>query len=152
MKKLILILVMIILNFTACSNKNSIEASYIKIDNKNLLFGDKKSKNKFQFTEKENGHISKNLIIYFNNDDFKSESMDLCRKTGEYDLLKNVKEDSNGNKYPTFEKNKIVLNSNGEAKRDFIYMGDVATIVDKVLKIEATNEIYNLSSNQTFTI
>lgn len=102
---------MIILNFTACSNKNSIEASYIKIDNKNLLFGDKKSKNKFQFTEKENGHISKNLIIYFNNDDFKSESMDLCRKTGEYDLLKNVKEDSNGNKYPTFEKNKIDCHS-----------------------------------------
>lgn len=51
-----------------------------------------------------------------------------------------------------FEKNKIVLNSNGKSKRDFIYMGDVANIVDKVLKIEATNEIYNLSSNQTFTI
>ncbi|MDN5097930.1 NAD(P)-dependent oxidoreductase [Aliarcobacter butzleri] len=50
------------------------------------------------------------------------------------------------------EKNKIVLNSNGETKRDFIYMGDVATIVDKVLKVETTNEIYNLSSNQTFTI
>ena len=31
-------------------------------------------------------------------------------------------------------------------------MGDVVTIVDKVLKIEATNEIYSLSSNQTFTI
>lgn len=51
-----------------------------------------------------------------------------------------------------FEKNKIVLNSNGKAKRDFIYMSDVVTILDKVLKIEATNEIYNLSSNQTFTI
>ncbi|PRM87872.1 hypothetical protein CJ671_09625 [Aliarcobacter cryaerophilus] len=38
-----------------------------------------------------------------------------------------------------FEKNKIVLNSNGKAKRDFIYMGDVANIVDKLLKVETTN-------------
>lgn len=51
-----------------------------------------------------------------------------------------------------FEKNKIVLNSNGEAKRDFIYMGDVATIVDKVLKVETTNEIYNLSTGKTYEI
>ncbi|PRM96159.1 NAD-dependent epimerase/dehydratase family protein [Aliarcobacter cryaerophilus] len=51
-----------------------------------------------------------------------------------------------------FEQNKIVLNSNGKSKRDFIYMGDVATIVDKVLKIEATNEIYNLSSGKVISI
>ncbi|MCT7529553.1 NAD(P)-dependent oxidoreductase [Aliarcobacter cryaerophilus] len=51
-----------------------------------------------------------------------------------------------------FEKNKIVLNSNGKSKRDFIYMGDVANIVDKVLKIEATNKIYNLSSGKVISI
>ncbi|MCG3658925.1 NAD-dependent epimerase/dehydratase family protein [Aliarcobacter butzleri] len=51
-----------------------------------------------------------------------------------------------------FKKNKIVLNSNGKAKRDFIYMGDVATIVDKVLKVETTNEIYNLSTGKTYEI
>lgn len=51
-----------------------------------------------------------------------------------------------------FEKNKIVLNSNGKAKRDFIYMGDVANIVDKLLKVETTNEIYNLSAGKTYEI
>lgn len=51
-----------------------------------------------------------------------------------------------------FEKNKIVLNSNGEAKRDFIYMGDVSNIVVKLLEIDATNEIYNLSSNQSYEV
>lgn len=51
-----------------------------------------------------------------------------------------------------FEKEKIILNSNGKSKRDFIYMGDVATIVDKVLKIETTNEIYNLSAGKTYEI
>lgn len=52
----------------------------------------------------------------------------------------------------SFEKNKIVLNSNGKAKRDFIYMGDVANIVDKLLKVEKTNEIYNLSAGKTYEI
>lgn len=51
-----------------------------------------------------------------------------------------------------FEKNKIVLNSNGKAKRDFIYMGDVSNIVVKLLEIDATNEIYNLSSNQSYEV
>ena len=51
-----------------------------------------------------------------------------------------------------FEKSKIVLNTNGKAERDFIYMGDVSNIVAKILKINPTNEIYNLASNQTFNI
>ncbi|MDN5067886.1 NAD-dependent epimerase/dehydratase family protein [Aliarcobacter butzleri] len=51
-----------------------------------------------------------------------------------------------------FEKNKIVLNSNGKVKRDFIYMGDVANIVGELLEIDATNQIYNLSSNQSYEV
>ncbi|RXJ69005.1 hypothetical protein CRV08_06120 [Halarcobacter ebronensis] len=51
-----------------------------------------------------------------------------------------------------YEKGKIVLNSNGKAKRDFIYMGDVATIVNDFLKMNATNDIYNLSSNQCYEV
>lgn len=51
-----------------------------------------------------------------------------------------------------FKKNKIVLNSNGKAKRDFIYMGDVANIVGELLEIDATNQIYNLSSNQSYEV
>jgi UDP-glucose 4-epimerase len=46
----------------------------------------------------------------------------------------------------------IVLKTNGKVKRDFIYMGDVAIVVDKLLKIDATNDIYNLSSNRSYTI
>lgn len=51
-----------------------------------------------------------------------------------------------------YEKGKIILKSNGKAKRDFIYMGDVAKIVHKLLNVEATNSIYNLSSNKSNTI
>lgn len=51
-----------------------------------------------------------------------------------------------------FENQKIVLHSNGKAKRDFIYMGDVATIVSKILNIKATNDIFNVSSSQIYEI
>ena len=52
----------------------------------------------------------------------------------------------------SFEKEKIVLSSNGKAKRDMIYMKDAANVVEKLLKVEATNEIYNLSSNKAYEI
>lgn len=47
-----------------------------------------------------------------------------------------------------FKEQKIILNTNGMVKRDFIYMGDVCDTVLKLLKINPTNEIYNLSSAQ----
>jgi len=46
----------------------------------------------------------------------------------------------------------IILKTNGEAKRDFISMDDVAYVVDKILNKEATNDIFNLSSNKSYTI
>lgn len=46
----------------------------------------------------------------------------------------------------------IVLKTNGEAKRDFIWMDDVAMIVDEVMKIDPTNDIYNLSSGKSHTV
>ena len=51
-----------------------------------------------------------------------------------------------------FEKKKIILNSNGESQRDFIGMNDVAIITEKVIKLKATNEIFNLSSNKSHQI
>jgi UDP-glucose 4-epimerase len=51
-----------------------------------------------------------------------------------------------------FESNEIIIKSNGKAKRDFIYMGDVSVIVDKLLQLKATNEIFNLSSNKSYEI
>ena len=51
-----------------------------------------------------------------------------------------------------FEKKKITLNTNGKIKRDFIGMNDVAKITQKILKINATNDKYNLSSNKTLKV
>ncbi len=51
-----------------------------------------------------------------------------------------------------FESGKIIIKSNGKAKRDFIYMDDVAIVIDKLIQLKATNGIYNLSSNKSYTI
>lgn len=51
-----------------------------------------------------------------------------------------------------FETKKIIIKSNGEAKRDFIHMQDVAVVVDKLLQKTPTNDIYNLSSTKTYKI
>jgi nucleoside-diphosphate-sugar epimerase len=49
-----------------------------------------------------------------------------------------------------FEKEEIILKSNGQAPRDFIWMGDVCAIVEKLINNEASNSIYNLSGEKTF--
>ncbi len=46
---------------------------------------------------------------------------------------------------------KIILNSNGEAKRDFIWMGDVCRVVEKSFKFKS-NDIFNLSSKKSYNI
>lgn len=51
-----------------------------------------------------------------------------------------------------FETKQIIIKSNGEAKRDFIYMQDVAVVVDKLLQKAPTNDIYNLSSTKTYKV
>lgn len=51
-----------------------------------------------------------------------------------------------------YDNSKIVIKSNGKASRDFIYIGDVANIIDKLLNMDATNEVYNLSSNISYEI
>ncbi len=48
-----------------------------------------------------------------------------------------------------FEKKEIVLKSNGKAPRDFIWMGTVAKIVNALIKKEASNDIYNISGQNT---
>jgi len=51
-----------------------------------------------------------------------------------------------------FENKKIIIKSNGKAKRDFIWMGDVVKVVQKVLEKPATNDVYNLSSRMSYKI
>jgi len=52
-----------------------------------------------------------------------------------------------------FEQEKIVLKSNGKAIRDFIWMGDVANIVQQTLDFaKAPNDVFNISGERTFTM
>lgn len=51
-----------------------------------------------------------------------------------------------------YEKRSIVLNSNGKAKRDFIYMGDVCKIVENLLLLDSLDDTFNLSSHKTYEI
>lgn len=49
--------------------------------------------------------------------------------------------------------NKIVLKGNGKAVRDFIWMQDVCTIIDKSLNLNPSEEnIFNLSSSETYSM
>ena len=50
-----------------------------------------------------------------------------------------------------FETQKIILKSNGKAVRDFIFMGDVAKIVEKSLAFKE-NSIFNLGSGKSTSI
>ncbi|MFN0049569.1 MAG: NAD-dependent epimerase/dehydratase family protein [Cytophagales bacterium] len=49
-----------------------------------------------------------------------------------------------------FEKKEIILKSNGQAPRDFIWMGDVCQIIYQLIEKQATNETYNISGETTY--
>jgi nucleoside-diphosphate-sugar epimerase len=51
-----------------------------------------------------------------------------------------------------FEQGKIVLNTNGLSSRDFIWMGDVCKIIHELLKVQAPNETFNLSSGNSYSL
>lgn len=51
-----------------------------------------------------------------------------------------------------FEKGAIILKGNGRATRDFIHMGDVAAVVEKLLRAEPANDTFNLASGRTHSM
>ncbi len=51
-----------------------------------------------------------------------------------------------------FENQKITLKSNGLAPRDFIWMGDVCEIIEKLSTNPATGEIFNLSAETSINM
>lgn len=51
-----------------------------------------------------------------------------------------------------YENKEIVLRSNGKAPRDFIWMGDVAKVVQQVVDTPATNDIYNITGQRTISM
>ncbi|MFP4094109.1 MAG: NAD-dependent epimerase/dehydratase family protein [Cyclobacteriaceae bacterium] len=50
------------------------------------------------------------------------------------------------------EQQEIVLKSNGQATRDFIWMGDVCKIVHEAIQRPAPNGVFNIASEETFTM
>lgn len=51
-----------------------------------------------------------------------------------------------------FKNDKIKLNGNGLAVRDFIWMGDVCHIIHKLTQLESTNDTYNISGEKSYTL
>jgi len=51
-----------------------------------------------------------------------------------------------------FEKHAIELKTNGNASRDFIWMGTVCKVIYELSKLKPENEVYNLSEEKTYTI
>ncbi|SON50957.1 NAD-dependent epimerase/dehydratase family protein [Vibrio tapetis] len=51
-----------------------------------------------------------------------------------------------------FRTSKIVLLGNGLARRDYIWMGDVVRVVDKLIHSSTRNEVLNLSSGITLSV
>lgn len=51
-----------------------------------------------------------------------------------------------------FETGEIVVKSNGKAQRDFICMADVSDIVCSLLATSPANDVFNLASNQSYSI
>jgi UDP-glucose 4-epimerase len=51
-----------------------------------------------------------------------------------------------------YDTQKIIIKSNGTPTRDFISMSDVCKVTQKLLDIEEIDEIYNLSSNSSYSV
>ena len=52
-----------------------------------------------------------------------------------------------------FDTGNIVIRTNGKASRDFVWMGDVCSVFEKIVKYNhGENETYNLSSQQNFEV
>jgi nucleoside-diphosphate-sugar epimerase len=50
------------------------------------------------------------------------------------------------------EKKSIILNSNGQPRRDFIWMGDVCTAVDKCISKGPANSLFNLGMGKNMSM
>ncbi len=50
------------------------------------------------------------------------------------------------------EQKKLVLRSSGEARRDFVWMGDVCSVLSQLITRQATNDIFNLSRGSSLRL
>ena len=94
------------------------------------------------------------LKQFYNTDKFPSI---ICRLTNSYGAPKSVDSTKwylvlNDLVKSAYEKGVIELSSNGEASRDFVWMGDVCKVTEALLSTEANADIYNISSGQSYKV
>ena len=51
-----------------------------------------------------------------------------------------------------FKQKEITIQSNGESSRDFLWMGDVCSVTEKLLHVNCENETFNLSSGKSMKV
>lgn len=82
----------------------------------------------------------------------------ICRLTNSYGCPKDLNTDKwylvlNDLCQQAIKSQKIVLTSNGRSLRDFIWMGDVVRVIEKISITEiCINNVVNLSSNVTYSV
>jgi UDP-glucose 4-epimerase len=81
----------------------------------------------------------------------------ICRLTNSYGAPKSIDSTKwylvlNDLVKSAYEKGVIKLSSNGEASRDFVWMGDVCEVTKKLLVSDIEFDTFNLSSGQTFKV
>ena len=91
------------------------------------------------------------LKQFYNTDQFPSI---ICRLTNSYGAPKSLDSSKwylvlNDLVKSAYESHLIKISSNGEASRDFVWMGDVCQVVDKLLSSTVDTGIFNISSGQT---
>jgi len=94
------------------------------------------------------------LKQFYHTDGFPSV---ICRLTNSYGAPKSMDSTKwylvlNDLVKSAYEKQLINLSSNGEASRDFVWMGDVCHVTEKLLSRGQDMETYNLSSGQNIKI
>ena len=50
------------------------------------------------------------------------------------------------------KQNKLVLKSTGEARRDFVWMGDVCNVISQLITLPAPNDVFNLSRGKSLRL
>jgi len=94
------------------------------------------------------------LKQFYNTNSFPSI---ICRLTNSYGAPKSIDSSKwylvlNDLVLSAYNKQCIKLSSNGEASRDFVWMGDVCNITEALLKTGIQTGVYNISSGQNYKV
>lgn len=101
-----LMFIFLVFTLVGCSKNSFVQKDkeqgiFKKVDNTNLVVGDKKSKYILEYSEIDNNSENKKLKIYFDEKN-KIMEFDLCKNSGKYQYLKSVTVTPTGGKVPNF--------------------------------------------------